>query len=221
MATKWLLVAGLVSLAVPLCCGAVGQVGQAGLHGPSGLNGPVAPDTQGATVGEVSGTGLGMTQQAGSGTGPQGAVGTGIGVAQQVRERSMNRETAGAGTTPAGPPEQPEEPSSEGGNSDEGAAEKKAPNATHRPPFISALVETGPLTEDQVGAMRTAGAGWGAIRISGLLADQIAANAANDEETSFDTALGDVLAAREEGMGFGAIALVHDLKVGHVVGKGH
>jgi hypothetical protein len=186
------------------------------LQGSSGLDVPVGPGSQGATVGEPAGVGLGIAEQASTGAGPQGALGAAVGMPQQVRERLMNREMVAAGNTP----EQSEAPEAEQESSGLEASDEQGPNATHRPPFISNLIDTGLFTEDQVGDMRSAGAGWGAIRISGLLAGQIAAGS-NDEEMTFDTALEGVLGARDEGMGFGQIALMHDLKVGHLLGNGN
>ena len=112
------------------------------------------------------------------------------------------------------------EPGSAGlGNAERGGANvgtlgERVPNTDHQPFFISNLVEGGLLTGDQVNAMRSTGTGWGGIRISGLLAERIAGN---DADMSFDTALQNILAARDEQMGFGAIALMNDLKLGPIL----
>ena len=96
MIRTWLLLGGLICLAVPACCEAVGQAGQAGLHGSPGLDVPVGPNSHGLTVGHAAGGGVGWAQQAGSGLGPQNALGAAIGVPQWVQERLMNRETVAA-----------------------------------------------------------------------------------------------------------------------------
>jgi hypothetical protein len=96
------------------------------------------------------------------------------------------------------------------GNSGQG------PNLTHQPPFISNLLDTGLLTEDQVSTMLTAG--FGGIRISGLLANQIAPLiTVEDDQDPFQVALDGILTNRADGMGFGQIALSSGLNLGHIL----
>ncbi len=88
---------------------------------------------------------------------------------------------------------------------------------TNPPEFITELIESTDLTQEQVDQMRSDGAGWGNIMIATRLAERIAAD--SDGALTFDAALADVLSARTEGKGFGQIAHENDLKLERVVGN--
>ena len=59
------------------------------------------------------------------------------------------------------------------------------------------------------------GWGWGEV----LIADSLALALSQKTGVSFNTALGQVTSARQQGTGWGAIAKAHDLKVGPVVSE--
>ncbi len=216
MRTKWWLLAEWIFWAVPACCMAVGQ---AGLGGQSGMDLPVGSGGQGAAVGQPAGLGLGLAAQVAASPGPQNALGTAVGMPQRIQERVMNQEMLAAGTAPEGY----ETPVSEDAGSDADAADEGTLAVPRRPSFVSDLVDEGLLTEDQVGAMRTTGAGWGNIKISAQLANLIAATTPEDGAQSADqtaaTTAEDILAIHQNGMGFGQIALFNDLKLGPLPGN--
>ena len=92
------------------------------------------------------------------------------------------------------------------------------PTPMDPPAFITELVESTELTQEQVVQMRSDGLGWGNIMIATRLAERIAAD--SEGALTFGAALANVLNARAEGKGFGQIALENDLKLGHLLGDG-
>lgn len=96
--------------------------------------------------------------------------------------------------------------------------EEPAPGEPVQPPFITELVESTDLTQEQVDQMRIDGLGWGGIMIATRLAERIAAD--SEGALTFEAALTSVLEAYAEGKEFGEIALEYDLKLGRVIGKG-
>jgi len=95
--------------------------------------------------------------------------------------------------------------------------EGETSDAANPPPFITKLIESTELTQEQVDQMRSDGLGWGNIMIATRLAERIAADSGGT--LTFADALAGVLSARAEGKGFGQIANENDLKLGRVVGK--
>jgi hypothetical protein len=93
--------------------------------------------------------------------------------------------------------------------------EEVGPDPTHPPAFISKLVESQVVTQEQVNTMLTAGYGWGEVRIATLLAQKIAAN--SNGTLTFDAALANVMTAKAEGKDFGQIAADNNLKIGDLV----
>lgn len=91
------------------------------------------------------------------------------------------------------------------------------PTPMDPPAFITELVESTELTQEQVVQMRSDGLGWGNIMIATRLAERIAAD--SEGTLTFADALAGVLSARAEGKGFGQIANENDLKLGRVLGK--
>ncbi|MCL5280556.1 MAG: hypothetical protein M1376_11680 [Planctomycetes bacterium] len=96
--------------------------------------------------------------------------------------------------------------------------ETEAPSTANPPTYIGELLKAGDLTQEQVDQMRTAGYGWGEIRLATLLARQIVA-ANTDGTLTFADALKQVTDARAAGKGFGQIAADNNLKIGGLVGK--
>jgi hypothetical protein len=95
--------------------------------------------------------------------------------------------------------------------------ETEMPSTANPPRYIGELVESMDLTQEQVDLMRTAGYGWGEVRLVTLLARQIAAN--SEGTLTFADALTQVMDARAAGKGFGQIAADNSLKIGGLVGK--
>jgi len=90
---------------------------------------------------------------------------------------------------------------------------------TNPPEFITGLIESTDLTQDQVDLMSSDGLGWGEIVIATRLAERIAAD--NGDTLIFNDALTSVLESYAKGKDFGEIANEHDLKLGHVIGRGN
>ncbi len=93
--------------------------------------------------------------------------------------------------------------------------EEVGPDPAKPPAFISKLVESQVVTQEQVNTMLTAGYGWGEVRIASLLAQKIAANSGGT--LAFDAALQQVMDARAAGKDFGQIAADNNLKIGDLV----
>ncbi len=96
--------------------------------------------------------------------------------------------------------------------------ETETPSTANPPRYIGELLKTGDLTQEQVDQMRTAGYGWGGIRLATLLARQMVA-ANSDGTLTFAAALTQVMDARAAGKGWGQIAADNNLKIGKLVGN--
>ncbi len=93
--------------------------------------------------------------------------------------------------------------------------EEVGPDPAHPPAFITKLVESQVVTQDQVNSMLTAGYGWGEVRIATALSQKIAENSGGT--LTFADALKQVMDARAAGKDFGQIAADNNLKVGDLV----
>ena len=98
-------------------------------------------------------------------------------------------------------------------------AQAPEPEGTNQQEFISELIETTDLTQDQVDQMLSDGLGWGEIVIATRLAEVIADD--SGDPLSFDDALASVLESYNDDKDFGEIAQEHDLKLGRVIGRGN
>ncbi|MBN1363000.1 MAG: hypothetical protein JW993_20545 [Sedimentisphaerales bacterium] len=226
MVKTCLLFTAVTMLVVPVCYGAVGQAGEGGLHAQIGQGSENASGTPGTRIGQTTDVGWGIADQVRSQMANQNAVGASVGMPQRIQERLANRLAAAAGN----PPEESEAADSEAAGPDTETSDEAVVNGAHRPFFISGLIDAELVTQDQVDEMRTAGAGWGAIRISTLLADRINETTEPTEtvettettetteptETATMTPLG-IFNTHQDGMGFGQIALTHELKPGHLL----
>ena len=96
--------------------------------------------------------------------------------------------------------------------------ETETPSTANPPRYIGDLLKAGDLTQEQADQMRTAGYGWGEIRIATRLAQQILA-ANTDGTLTFADALKQVTDARAAGKGWGQIAADNNLKIGGLVGN--
>ena len=96
--------------------------------------------------------------------------------------------------------------------------ETETPSTANPPRYIGELLKAGDLTQEQVDQMRTAGYGWGEIRLATRLAQQILA-ANTDGTLTFADALKQVQDAQAAGKGWGQIAADNNLKIGGLVGK--
>jgi hypothetical protein len=123
--------------------------------------------------------------------------------------------TVTAQTTEPPETEVTDPPSAELPAGDETGAQ--TPSTANPPAYIGELLTSGDLIQDQVDQMRTAGYGWGEIRLATLLARQIAADSGGT--LVFADALTQVMDARTAGKGFGEIAADNNLKIGGLVGK--
>ena len=91
--------------------------------------------------------------------------------------------------------------------------------ATNPPEFITELIESTDLTQDQVDLMWSDDLGWGEIVIATRLAERIVDD--SGDTLIFDDTLTSVLESYADGKDFGEIANEHDLKLGHVIGRGN
>jgi hypothetical protein len=96
--------------------------------------------------------------------------------------------------------------------------ETEAPSTAHPPGYIGELLKAGDLTQEQVDQMRTAGYGWGEVRLATRLAQRLA-GANGDGTPTFADALKQVTDARAAGKGWGQIAADNNLKIGGLVGN--
>ena len=135
-----------------------------------------------------------------------------LGTAQAIAQTTEDPIPPDTQVTDADPPEIPDP---------EDPPEDPA-NAANPPRYITELMEGVDLTKEQVDQLRTDGMGWGEIRISALLAEQIAAASEGTENPlTFEDALAGVLEARAADKGYGEIAAENNLKVGQLVGNGN
>lgn len=196
--TCLLFTAAVTMLVVPVCYGAVGQAGERGLHTQIAQGSKNTSGAPGIRIGQTTDVGWNIADQVRSEAANQNAIGAAVGMPQRIQEHLVNRPTAAAGNRP----EDPE------------MTDAEAVNEIHRPFFISGLIDAELVTQDQVDEMRTAGAGWGAIRISALLADNINETTEPTEVTPLD-----IFNTHQDGVGFGQIALGDGLKLGHLLGN--
>jgi len=124
---------------------------------------------------------------------------------------AQTTEPPGTGVTDPPPAETPAGDTTE-------PPETETPSTAHPPAYIGELLKAGDLTQEQVDQMRTAGYGWGEIRLATRLAQQIVA-ANSDGTLAFADALKQVMDARIAGKGWGQIAADNNLKIGGLVGN--
>lgn len=97
--------------------------------------------------------------------------------------------------------------------------DEETPGTTNPPPYIGELLGKTELTQLRLTQMRSAGLGWGNIKIAANLAEQMVGNSTGEPPLTFDAALDSIMAARAEGKGFGQIAKDNNLKIGKTVHK--
>ncbi len=95
--------------------------------------------------------------------------------------------------------------------------ETETPSTAHPPAYVGELMKSTELKQDQVDQMRTAGYGWGEIRLATRLAQQITAD--SEGTLTFADALKQVMDARTAGKGWGQVAADNNLKIGGLVGN--